>query len=268
MQKSMWVIIFIFCMTFTACAEEESPVLATVNGKIITQADFDLMIENIPPEKRMDPQIRITLLDNMIKNELFVQKAQEANLDKDADIIKKAELYKHKLMVQKYVEMDIKKAANIDDAKMQAYYEANLQKFTQPEQVHAAHILVKDEATAKTVMEKIKSGEAFDALAKTYSTDSSAQQGGDLGFFSKGRMVKPFEDSAFVLKPGEISEIVKSEFGFHIIKVIEKKEQSAEPFEKVKPTIENYLMREFAKTYIEGRIKELQEAAKIEILKK
>ncbi|WP_078552616.1 foldase protein PrsA [Bacillus alkalicellulosilyticus] len=128
------------------------------------------------------------------------------------------------------------------DEAVAAYFEENKENFME---VHASHILVEDEETANEVLEKLAAGEDFAELAKEYSTDGSSEQGGDLGSFGKGRMVAPFEAAAFSLEEGEISDPVQSQFGFHIIKVHEKKVPELEEVEdQVKGEYTNKVMTE------------------------
>ncbi|MGD6846467.1 peptidylprolyl isomerase [Rossellomorea aquimaris] len=119
----------------------------------------------------------------------------------------------------------LKDRVSISDDQIKEYFEANKDSFAQDEQIQASHILVEDEKTAKEVKDKLDDGGDFAELAKEYSTDTSnAESGGELGFFAKGEMVTEFDDKAFAMKKGEISEPVKTEFGYHIIKVTDKKE--------------------------------------------
>jgi peptidyl-prolyl cis-trans isomerase D len=141
----------------------------------------------------------------------------------------------------------------VSDAEVQRYYEAHTPDYEKPEQVHARHILFKipPDATpdakaqirqrAEEVLAKVKAGEDFAALAQQYSEDSSAKQGGDLGFFGRGKMVKPFEDAAFAMAPGDTSDIVESPFGLHIIKVDAKEEARTQTLDEVRAQITNTL---------------------------
>jgi parvulin-like peptidyl-prolyl isomerase len=146
------------------------------------------------------------------------------------------------------------------DADAKAYYEANKDSF-KVDEVTASHILVKDEATAKEVQAKLKAGEKFEDLAKTYSIDGSAANGGSLGTFGRGAMVKEFEDAAFALKPGEISDIVKTKFGYHIIKVTDKN-QGTKTYEEAKDSIISNLVGQEA----QKKILDLKKKTKIEYL--
>jgi peptidyl-prolyl cis-trans isomerase D len=143
----------------------------------------------------------------------------------------------------------------LEEDELKAYYEDNLKMFTQEEQVKASHILFKiaqdaspeevkkTEEKAASVLERAKKGEDFAALAKEFSDDSSKSKGGDLGYFTKGRMVKEFEAAAFSLKPGEISNLVKTDYGFHIIKVEDKKEKAVKTYDEAKAQVDSIVRR-------------------------
>lgn len=147
----------------------------------------------------------------------------------------------HYLLAEKMIEPSIK----ITEEEMKTYFEQNKDSFDQKEQVKASHILVKDEAAAKKVKEELDNGKDFAELAKKYSTDkSNAAAGGDLGYFGKGEMAEEFEKAAFSLKVDEISEPVKTEFGYHIIKVSDKKAAKAAKYEDHKKEIKEKLMDE------------------------
>ncbi|MFC5465313.1 peptidylprolyl isomerase [Lederbergia graminis] len=138
---------------------------------------------------------------------------------------------------------------DVTEEEMKEHFEENKESFNEEEQVQASHILVEDEETAKEVKEKVDAGEDFAELAKEYSTDpGSKDNGGDLGYFGKGKMVKEFEEAAFALDVDGISDIVKSEHGYHIIKVTGKKEAKEAVFEDVKEEIKETLFNKELQT--------------------
>jgi peptidyl-prolyl cis-trans isomerase C len=151
------------------------------------------------------------------------------------------------------------KAATTDDAMKKVYEDASKQTAGEQE-VHARHILVETEDEAKAVAEELKKGADFAELAKKKSKDPGASDGGDLGFFTKDQMVPEFSTVAFALEPGKISDPVKSQFGWHIIKVEEKRNRKAPEFEQVKAQIETYVTRKAQADYVA----KLRETAKVE----
>ena len=182
------------------------------------------------------------------------------------------------MVINKMMEAEVAQAVAATEVDAKDFYDKNPDKFKQPESVRASHILIKleakdDDATKKAARAKIdgllkraRAGEDFAALAKANSADGSASQGGDLGFFQRGRMVPAFDQAAFALKPGEISDVVTSEFGYHIIKLTEKKDSSMVPFEEVKPRVVEYLTNDKKQKRVDSFIDEAKKRAKIEVL--
>ena len=182
------------------------------------------------------------------------------------------------MVINTMMEAEVAQAVAATEADAKDFYDKNPDKFKQPESVRASHILIKlepkdDEATKKAARAKIdgllkraKAGEDFAALAKANSADGSAAQGGDLGFFQRGRMVPAFDQAAFALEPGEISDVVTSEFGYHIITLTEKKDSSMVPFEEVKPRVVEYLTNDKKQKRVDSFIDEAKKRAKIEVL--
>lgn len=181
-------------------------------------------------------------------------------------------------VIQKFVEQNFAQKTVIPDSEVKAFYDNNPDQFNKPESVKASHILIladkkADEAQKKAAREKIekiqarlKAGEDFAALAKGNSQDpGSSVKGGELGSFTRGQMVKPFEDAAFALAPGAVSDIVESDFGYHIIKVTEKQAAGKFSFEEAKTGLTDYLKSNKINKEISDYIKALKEKAKIEI---
>jgi foldase protein PrsA len=163
----------------------------------------------------------------------------------------------------------LKDRVSISDDQITEYFEANKDSFAQEEQVQASHILVEDEKTAKEVKDKLDDGGDFAELAKEYSTDTSnAESGGELGFFAKGEMVTEFDDKAFAMKKGEISEPVKTEFGYHIIKVTDKKDAKEAVLDDHKEEIKDILFDQALQTEYGTWLEEQKEEYQIENLLK
>ncbi|MFC1516433.1 peptidylprolyl isomerase [Thermodesulfobacteriota bacterium] len=180
------------------------------------------------------------------------------------------------LAIQKLIDQEIVQKIEIPDKEIKAFYDGNPGSFKKPEQVKASHILIKVEpeaddekkAAARKKLEdirvKIEKGGDFEALAKEYSEGPSSSNGGDLGYFGRGQMVKPFEEAAFALKPGEVSDVVETRFGYHLIKVVEKKPETIISYDETKDKIKQYLVQQKARKQLDLYIEELRGKAKVE----
>ena len=180
------------------------------------------------------------------------------------------------MAIQKLIDKEFVQKIAVSDKETREYYDGHPDSFRQPEQVRASHILIKvdpqaeesQKAEARKALEKIqlklKEGEDFSALAKESSQWPSSAKGGDLGYFKRGQMVKPFEDAAFALKPGEVSDIVETRFGYHLIKVIDKKPKCMIPYQDVKDMIGKYLKQEKVNKEVSLYLEKLKQKAKIE----
>ncbi|QHE63660.1 foldase [Rossellomorea vietnamensis] len=211
----------------------------------------------------------LTVKDSEIKKELENIKAQydseeafkEALASSGADLDSVKENIKTYLLTEKLLKDRVK----ITDDQIKEYFEANKDTFAQKEQVEASHILVDDEKTAQEVKKKLDDGGDFAELAKEYSTDTSnADSGGELGYFGKGEMVAEFDDKAFSMKKGEISEPVKTEFGYHIIKVTGKKEAKEAVLADHKDEIKDILFDQALQTEYGTWLAEKKKEYKIE----
>jgi foldase protein PrsA len=233
----------VLCVSFAACANGSGGDVLAVNGQKISRAELDRKLEAGPAAKQ--------ILSQLVQQQLVDQYGKETKVDvSQADVDKKEADIKSKyppgqfeqiLVQQGLTEADVKNIlrqqiileravspqVKISDAEIKTYFDKNHTSLDKPERVRARHILVADLKTAGTVEDKLKGGMRFEDAAKAYSTDpSSKDKGGELGFFGRGTMVPAFQDAAFSLPTGQVSQPVKSPFGFHIIQVEEK--QSAQ----------------------------------------
>ena len=160
------------------------------------------------------------------------------------------------MAIQQLINNEVAQKVMISDEESKTYYDTHPQSFVQPEQVRASHILIKVDADAteaqKTearkkitaIQQKLKKGEDFASLAENYSEDTTSKKGGDLGYFGRGQMVEPFEEAAFRLKPNEISDIVETQYGYHLIKVVDKKPEAKLTYAEVKDRLDQYLKQQ------------------------
>ena len=182
------------------------------------------------------------------------------------------------LAIDELLKTSVVKDITVTDEESRKYYNENQDQFKQAEQVKASHILIKVEPTAsdeqkaearkkiETVQGKLKKGDDFAAVAKEYSEGPSKSRGGDLGFFGRGQMVKPFEDAAFAMDVEEVSGVVETNFGYHIIKVSEKKPASTSSYSEVKDQLQQHLKQQKTRQAVEAYVEELRKKAKIELL--
>ncbi|WP_136516180.1 peptidylprolyl isomerase [Geomonas edaphica] len=226
--------------------------------------------------KDLDQQVKKALADNRakFKNDTEYQTALDELLMTQKDL---EEFTRKDVAINNMIEARFGSKVQVAEADAKKFYDDNRTKyFEQGAQVRASHILIgtkesasKEEreqakAKAEALLERIKKGEDFAEIAKKESTCPSKDKGGDLGFFGQGDMVPPFEKAAFALKPGEISGLVSTVFGYHIIKLTEANPPRVQPFDEVKAKIVEYLKREKVRAEIPALIKELREKAKIE----
>lgn len=249
-------------------SKKEGKVLAEVNGAGITTGDFTREVKNLPEYLKTmaeSPEGRKEMLDTMVIRELILQQAAKDGIDKGADIEEKLQDLKKRLVVETFLKKKVEADAKVSDADLQKFYEQNKDKFKSGDQIKASHILVKTEKEAKDVQAQLKAGGKFDDLAKKFSTDSSAAKGGDLGWFGKGSMVPAFEKAALALKEGQVSDIVKTDFGFHIIKLTGKRAAGVRPFEEVKEQIKGAIMPQKQQEVFQKIKEDLKKSAKITI---
>jgi peptidyl-prolyl cis-trans isomerase C len=241
-------------------ARADDKVLAKVNGVEIKESDVALAEEELAPSlQQMDPAARKdNVLSFLIDLQIVAKAAEDKKIENTDDFKKRAAFTRKRLMMDALLASE-GKAATTDEAMKKVYEEASKQ-ITGEVEVRARHILVETEDEAKAVAEELKKGADFAELAKKKSKDPGASDGGDLGFFTKDQMVPEFSAVAFGLEPGKISDPVKSQFGWHVIKVEEKRNRQAPPFEQVKGQIETYVTRKAQADYV-GK---LREAAKVE----
>ena len=241
-------------------ARADDKVLAKVNGVEIKESDVALAEEELAPSlQQMDPAARKeNVLGFLIDLQIVAKAAEDKKIENTDDFKKRLAFARKRLMMDSLLAAE-GKLATTEEAMKKVYEEAAKQ-ITGEVEVRARHILVEAEAEAKAVVEELKKGADFAELAKKKSKDPGASDGGDLGFFTKDQMVPEFSAVAFTLEPGKISDPVKSQFGWHVIKVEEKRNRKAPPIDQVKGQIETYVTRKAQAEYV-GK---LREAAKVE----
>lgn len=240
---------------------EDDPVVATVNGVKVHRSMLAEAQQLLPPQYQKIPlaQIYPALVDSVIDMKLAAADAREKKLDQDPEFKKLMRRIEDQ-MLQRSSLQKIMSEGITEDA-VRARYDKMVAGQGGAEEVHARHILVKTEDEAKAIIKELAGGADFETLAKEKSTGPSGPNGGDLGFFAKGQMVPAFEKAAFSMDKGEVTdEAVKTQFGYHVIKVEAKRKSEAPSFEKMEQQLRNELSQEKATTFVTG----LRKGAKIE----
>jgi peptidyl-prolyl cis-trans isomerase C len=238
---------------------QDDPVVARVNGTDIRQSDLATAEEdlggNIP---QMTPEAKRDYLITFVGDMMLVAKAAEAKKFGENDDFKRKLAYaRTKLLMEQYLQSEAKGAVN--EAAMKKVYDEAIGQMKKEPEVRARHILVETEDEAKAVVAELKKGADFAELAKAKSKDPGSADGGDLGYFTKDQMVPEFSEVAFKLDKGALSDPVKSQFGWHVIKVEDKRERQPPEYDKVKDQLENFLVRKsqselITKLRAEGKI--------------
>jgi peptidyl-prolyl cis-trans isomerase C len=245
-------------------AQDGDPVVASVNGVDIHESDVAFAEEeiggnmpSIPPEQKRD-----YLINYLVDVIVLSQTAEKQKLDDRPNVKHRLAFDRNRLLMEMLLQ-DAGKAALTDATEHQVYDDA-VKQVKNEEEVHARHILVPTEEEAKAILAQLKGGADFATLAKEKSKDPGAADGGDLGYFTKDQMVPEFAEVAFKLDKGQLSDPVKTQFGWHIIKVEDKRIKPTPTFEQVKPQIENYV----AHRAQAGLVENLRKAATVERLDK
>ena len=245
-------------------AQDSDPVVARVNGVDIHESDIGFAEEeiggnmpSIPPEQKRD-----YLINYLVDVVVLSQAAEKQKLD-DRPAVKHRLVFDRNRLLMEMLLQDAGKSALSDAAEHQVYDDA-VKQVKSEQEVHARHILVPTEDEAKAILAQLKGGADFAVLAKEKSKDPGAAEGGDLGYFTKDQMVPEFAEVAFRLDKGQLSDPVKTQFGWHIIKVEDKRIKPTPTFEQVKPQIENYVAHRAQAELVEN----LRKSATVERLDK
>ena len=238
----------------------DDPVIATVNGDAIRNSDMTMFYDSLPSQYREVPMVSLydQLIEGLIESSVLAQAARQAGLMDDPQVKRRLAFVTNDMLQQTYLNQLL--AEQITEQRMRAEYDATIGAQTGEEEVSARHILLEDEAAARAVIEALAAGGDFVTLAQTRSTGPSAPSGGDLGYFTKDQMVAPFSEAAFALNPGEYTVVpVKTQFGWHVIKVEDRRLSAPPSFEDSQAEIS----RQMAKDYVFGLMEKLRDSAEI-----
>ena len=276
---------------------QERIIMITVNGKEISSEEYSrtcstYMMQSGKQEITKDEKIAVA--NQLVNARLLLDAGKESDVEVTDDELEEnyanfkaqysseeefkaalenvkdteqsiKEKLKDNILLHKYLSEYFYSKPTVTNQDAENFYAENEKHFVTPDRVQASHILVKDEKAAEEVKSKLDAGGTFEDLAKEYSKCPSAEKGGDLGLFGKGQMVAEFEKAAFSLNVGETAGPVKTEFGYHMIKVTDKKKSEKQSFESVRDNIKAYLAKGIADQLVTEKITELREASEIVI---
>ena len=240
----------------------ENKVVAIVNGYEIKASEvrmaFDDVVGQLPniPRKLRYPFV----VEFLVERHLLAQLANKEGISDSEDYKRRLAAYQAKALRDSYLAQRI--GPEVSEAEIKLAYDEESKKLTETERLRARHILVATEKEATDILAKLKKGSKFEDLAKQYSLDGSKDYGGDLGYFTQPEMVPEFSKAAFALQKGEMSKPVKTDFGWHVIRVEDRKMGAAQPYDQVKGAIRNVLVRK----KVQAKLAELRKVAKVEII--
>ncbi|MEE4238216.1 MAG: peptidylprolyl isomerase [Anderseniella sp.] len=250
------------CSSVAVAQEGADKVIAKVNGYNITVKEVELASDDLRPQLEQIPaNLRFAfVVEYLIERHLLAQEALKFNITESEEYKQRLKFYQAKALRDAYFTNNI--ASTVTEEQVREAYEKEAAKVPTEKRARARHILVNSEDDAKAVVERLKAGEKFEDVARQVSLDGSRDYGGDLGFFTEGEMVPEFSKAVFALEKGQVSGPVKTDFGWHVIKLEDLQEGGAQPFDRVKEPIRLVMLRKA----VQDKVVELRVAGKIEVL--
>lgn len=282
MKKSILLFLMVVLVTIPSAQASDDTVLAKVGGITITMSDFNRMISYYDDEKKKaleaNPMYKAIILQRIVQGMILSKIAYEKGFDQKPDIKEQIELLTRDFLSTQYLTKEVVDKIQAREEDMKLYYKVHGSEFKSPEMVRARHILAKAEKSATeeikkkaqekiaNILKRIKSGEDFAKLATELSEDPGTKaKSGDLGFFPRGKMVPEFEAIVFSMKQGEVSGVIETEFGYHIVKLEEKKEPAIEPYENVRDKIREKVLNEFKRVRVDEFMEKAMKDANVEL---
>ncbi len=249
--------------------EKKQNTLATIGRHSISVADLNDRIKTYPEQYRAQLMLKENkekILNQMVEEQLLMQAAAQEGIDRRDEINKQIEQSKKEIILNTLINEKINSQVTVTEEEVKAFFKQNEAQFNEVESRRVQHILVKDQSKAEELMKKAKSGADFATLAKENSLDPTGQNGGDLGWFQRGQLVKEFEQAAFSLKSrGEISGLVHTQFGWHVIKLLDVRIRPKLAFNDVKQALQNQLLANKRQAKSQEYLKTLKEQFKVKV---
>lgn len=245
-----------------ADAAASDPVVAVVNGYEINQSDVAIAFERLPEQFRQVPigALYTQIVQQLVDGQLLVEEGRKDNLEEDPDVQAQIAEFTRVAVQQAYMNRLVSEGLKEED--LREAYDATIANTEGPIEVHARHILLESEEDGYDIIEALEGGADFGELARERSQGPSATRGGDLGYFTRSAMIQPFSNAAFAIEPGAVGpDPVQTEYGWHVIQVLDKRRQPAPSFEESRSTLEEQLTRELISTHMA----ELRDKAEIQM---
>ena len=270
--RNPWLLLkglsLIALLTAAGCSGRtgDNTVIARFDGGVITEKEFELKIESIPNELRRTALTRRQeFIEDMASEHYLWKEAKRRRIDKDAEVQRLLEVAQRRIVVAKLVQEEVDKKVEVSSEEALKYYETHKDEFMTPLMLRASHILVKTEGEAAKIKSELAAGADFEETARAKSVDTTARRGGDIGFFQKGQLVPEFEDKVFGMKKGEISDPVRTPFGYHLIKLTDRVPPSLKDFQSVKRQVHDRLLNEKRTKQFKALLKKLKGDSKIDV---
>ncbi|MBP6941108.1 MAG: peptidylprolyl isomerase [Syntrophorhabdaceae bacterium] len=269
-MKKVLICLIAFLFVFSCAKKDNGKVLVNIDSDTITLEEFNKELDKIPMNMKMlvaTQSGKKTYLDRLIMKKLLLREAAKGKIEGEAEFQNRLADIKEQLLIESLLKKKIAADSQLTDNDMKKYYDTNKEKFKKEKEINTRHILLKTEEEAKQIMEKLQKGEDFIELSKKYSIDPNAKaSGGEIGFHPKGTLLPEYEAAAFKLtKVGQVAGPVKSQFGYHIIRLEGAKPPAYVSFDEVKDFIRQQLIQDKQKELLEKYIEDLKKAAKITI---
>jgi len=246
-DRHLLILICLAILALDGCAKKQAQdekVLAKVSNRVITVKDLNTRIAKVPTYYQgVVEKNKKRYLDETIIEMLFYEEAIRLGIDKDKETREVINEAKKKIIIAKFIKEEVEDKIKVTEKETKLYYDEHKDEFKSPQLWRASHILVGTEQEAKDIRAELAKGAKFEDLAGKYSTDATASRGGDVGYFRMGQLVPEFENACAKLEVGQTGNILHTQFGYHIIKLTDRKEPVIEDFEKVKPLVESELKR-------------------------
>lgn len=268
MNFSRWMVA-VGCLAFSVLAGcgSQGKLEAVVNGQVITSKEVDERIARMNPAIR--PSVandRRRVVEQLVTETLLFQEANRRGLDRDREVRQLLQEARRQILIGRLLEVARQELrGTVPEEEIAHFYEAHRADFSQPESWRASHLLAADAATAEKALARIKGGESFAQVAQELSTDPSKARGGDIGFFSKGQVIPEFEAACKDLEPGQMSRVVKSPLGYHVILLTEKKAARDRTLEEVRDQIRQLLEGQQGQQKLEGYVQQIRSKSQVKI---